>query len=511
MRANTTNPQLTGGRLLARNTTWNIAGQLLPMAVGVVAIPPLVGLLGVDRFGLLSLAWFVIGYFSLFDLGLGRALTKLVADKLAGNDERSIPGLVWTSMLLLLLLGVIGGLVTLSLSPWLVHAALKVPAELQAETLSAFELLAASIPIVTVTSGLRGILEAQQRFGILNLIRIPTNIFSFAGPLLVLPFSRSLVPVIVVLMVGRLIGCVAHLGACVHAMPMLRQIFVFQRAVVLPLVKFGGWMTISNIIGPIMLYLDRFLVGALLSVGAVAYYTAPFDLVARLTFVPQAVTGVLFPAFAVSLIQDSERAALLFTRGLKFIFLALFPIVLIAIVFAREGLRLWLGAAFAQNSESVLRLLAVGVVINSMAGVPFALIQSAGRPDITAKLHLIELPLYLVAVWMLTERFGIRGTAMAWTGRVALDAVLLFFFARRHIRHRPGFLSQLMASSAAGLIILYGATIPSTLPVKATFALLALVFFGLIGWFWGMAPEERRLVMRVHGRMSPRIGSTHTP
>src|SRR5215472_14388084 len=120
-------PHLTSGRLLARNTTLSIVGLALPMAAGLVAIPPLVRLLGVDRFGVLSLAWIVIGYFSLFDLGMGRALTKLVADKLASNEEESIPALAWTSLVLLLLLGVVGGLVTLLISRWLVITALKLP------------------------------------------------------------------------------------------------------------------------------------------------------------------------------------------------------------------------------------------------------------------------------------------------------------------------------------------------------------------------------------------------
>ncbi|HLJ29909.1 MAG TPA: hypothetical protein VKY85_24590 [Candidatus Angelobacter sp.] len=60
---------LTSGRFLARNTIWNLLGQLLPMAVAVVAIPPVIRGLGIPRFGVLSLAWIVIGYFSLFDLG----------------------------------------------------------------------------------------------------------------------------------------------------------------------------------------------------------------------------------------------------------------------------------------------------------------------------------------------------------------------------------------------------------------------------------------------------------
>jgi O-antigen/teichoic acid export membrane protein len=503
-------PHLTSGRLLARNTLWNIVGQLLPMAVGVVAIPPLVRVLGLDRFGLLSLAWIVIGYFSLFDLGMGRALTKLVADKLADNQEQSIPALIWTSLLLLLLLGVAGGLLTLSLSHWLIHTALKVPAELYAETQVAFKLLAASIPVVTVTSGLRGVLEAQQRFAILNFIRIPTSIFSFVGPLIVLPFSNSLVPVIVILIGGRLIGCAAHLGACLYYMPGLRHSLDFERAVILPVVRFGGWMTVSNIISPIMAYLDRFLIGGLLSVGAVAYYTAPFELVARMTFVSQAVTSVLFPAFAVTLIQDSERTALLFTRGVKYTFLALFPVVLIAITFAPEVLRFWLGPAFAQNSQWVLRLLALGVLFNSLAGVAFTLIQSAGRPDLTAKLHLLELPMYLIAVWALTRRFGITGTAMAWTGRVILDALLLFYFAPRMVRHKARTLHKFAVLVLGGVAVLCGATIPTALVAKVAFVLLALVGLGFATWFWVMAAEERSLAMQFRWRVRLRIGSSHT-
>ena len=233
MKGDLSQSSLTGGRLLGRNTVWNLAGMLLPTLAGVVAIPRLVHSLGVDRFGLLSLAWIIVGYFSLFDMGMGRALTKLIADKLGANEEQSIPPLVWTSMLLLLLLGVTAAAVLLSISPWLLHHVLKIPSALQPETLRSFEWLAASIPIVTVTSELRGVLEAQQRFRILNLIRMPMSIFLFLGPLLVLPFSHRLVPVIGVLVAGRLAGGAAHhLIACLYAMPRLRHNVAFQSFVI---------------------------------------------------------------------------------------------------------------------------------------------------------------------------------------------------------------------------------------------------------------------------------------
>src|ERR1700688_1884482 len=102
------NGHLTSGRLLPRNTLWNLLGNGAPMIVAVVCIPILIRGLGKDRFGVLTLAWALIGYASLFELGLGRALTQLVAKKLGAEEEKEIPALAWTSLLLMMLLGVAG-------------------------------------------------------------------------------------------------------------------------------------------------------------------------------------------------------------------------------------------------------------------------------------------------------------------------------------------------------------------------------------------------------------------
>jgi O-antigen/teichoic acid export membrane protein len=498
---------LTSGRLLARNAIWNLLGLLLPMAVGVVTVPPLVRGLGVVRFGVLSLAWVVIGYFSLFDLGIGRALTKLVADKLGAKQESSIPPLVWTSMQLMLLLGIFGSLVALGISPWLVRRALKIPASLQAETLLTFYLLASSVPLVTLTSGLRGFLEAQQRFRILTLIRIPMSLFSFVGPLLVLPFSHSLVPIMVVLMAGRLVACGAHLLACFSAMPALRRNFALQRSVITPVVRFGGWMTVTNVVGPIMIYMDRFLVSALLSVGMVAYYSVPFDVVTRLLVIPAGLSGVLFPALAVSLAQDRRRTGVLLGRGIKYIFLAVFPIAIAVVTLAPEALRLWLGPSFAQNGSPVLRWLTAGVFVNAVAFGPFILIQSAGRPDLIAKLEVAQVPVYLAGLWLLTTHFGLAGTAFAWTARIVLDTVILFWCSDRLFQHEPKFLLKLVLAMAGALTLLWLATIPEALSMKAVFLSVTLLAFVVAVWFWVLGSGERVFLAGI--RIGTSIQSQH--
>lgn len=492
--SNPVSHRLASGRLLACNTVFNFIGRGVPLLVAIFAIPLLIKGLGTDRFGVLTLVWMLIGYFSLFDLGLGRALTKLVAEKLGTGQEQEIPALVWTALFLMMLLGLVGALVVSLLSPWLVRDALKIPEALQPETLHTFYLLALSIPVVISTTGLRGILEAQQRFGLINAVHIPMGIVTFLGPLLVLPFSESLFPVACVLVVARLISWLIHLLLCLYVMPALRYGITLQRTVVGPLMHFGSWMTVTNIVGPLMVYLDRFLIGALVSVAAVAYYATPYEVVTKLWLIPGALVNVLFPAFTASLVQDHNRTALLFDRGVKYVFLLLFPITLFIVTLAPEGLDHWLGAEFAQNSTRVLQWLAIGVFINSLAQMPFALIQGAGRPDLTAKLHLIELLPYLLAVWWMIRAYGIEGAAIAWVARVAVDALFLFAMAKHFLPSSIIIIRRMSFTVGAALLTLALAALPMGIAMKGIFLLLTLTAFILATWFLIFTQEERALV-----------------
>jgi O-antigen/teichoic acid export membrane protein len=487
------NGHLTSGRLLARNTIWNLLGNGAPMLVAVFSIPILIQGLGKERFGVLTLAWALIGYASLFDLGLGRALTQLVAKKLGAGEDGEVPTLVWTSLLLMLVLGLAGALAAVLLSPWLVHRALNVPLALQRETLYSFYLLGLSIPVVISTAGLRGLLEAHQRFGLINALRIPMSVYSFASPLLVLPFSKSLFPVVAVLVAGRVAGWAAHLWVCLRVAPELRDRIAWHRPAVGPLLRFGGWMTVTNVVGPLMVTLDRFLIGSLVSMTAVAYYATPYEVVTKFWLLPGALMGVMFPAFSTGFAQDRERTALLFGRSVKSVFLVLFPLMLCAITLAQDGLKLWLGPEFALHSFRVLQWLAVGVFINSLALVPFALVQGVGRPDLTATLHLIELPMYLALLWWLISTRGIEGAAIAWTARVAVDALFLFGLAKRFLPgKRPVRFGTAFLPAVTLLILALGALLNGPI-VKGFFLLGTILCFVVVTWFRILTPEERTL------------------
>ncbi|HEY2472465.1 MAG TPA: flippase [Terracidiphilus sp.] len=488
---------LTSGRLLAKNTIWNLLGQVLPMAVAIIVVPRLIHRMGASPFGVLSLAWVIIGYFSFFDLGIGRAVTKLVSDKLALAEIEDIPSLVWTSMFLMFAFGMIGGSLLVALSPWMCHKALNIPLNFQADAMKCFWILAISIPITTLSSGIRGVLEAAQKFRLLTTLRIPLSSFSYLGSILVLPFSNSLFAVTAMLLIGRIIGLALHFWYCMKVMPFLLEGVVIRRSLFTPLLRFGGWLTVSNVISPIMLYADRFLISGLVSVSAVGYYSAPFDVITRVWIIPGSIVGVLFPAFSVSVNEGIEKTQLLLDRGMKYVAIIVFPIVLVAVAFAPEALNLWLGSSFAASSIPVLRLIAAGVLINSVAQVPFTLIQGSGFPNWTAVLHAVELPIYLISVWMLTIHFGIAGTALAWLGRNVLDTIVILFMTRKLGFARLSSLRAFGAAAVAASVLLYGCTSiqGTTLRLFLVALLITLFLFG--SWRYAFTISERSAFLRL--------------
>ncbi len=507
---------VVAGRVLARNTGLNLLGQALPLAIAVVSIPFLVRSLGASRFGVLSLAWAVVGYFSLFDLGLGRAATRYVAEALGSGSEERIPSIVWTAVVTQALLGVVGWATLTCLTTIFVRQVFHIPQDLSEETRRSFLVLAFTIPTTLVTGSFRGVLEAAQRFDLVNAVRAPLGSANFLLPCFGVALGWDVPRIIGLLLVSSCAGLVAYYWMCVRVFPGLRANPRFHKAEFRRLVSFGGWVMISSVVGPILVYLDRFMVGSFLSIAAVGYYSAPYEIVTRLWIIPSSLVATLFPAFSALCAQrNAAKLGQLVSRSTKYLLLSLGPIIIVTMIFAREILQLWLGSTFAEISATALLILSIGVLLNSIAQIPYALIQALDRPDLTAKLHVAETPVHILLVWTLVSHLGIAGAALAWTARVGLDTVLLLWIASR-VAQFPvnSFLAARIPRTVAvlGLLGLTAAIAARLLvgtwmrvSVVASFVLLA----GIAFWRYALDDGDRSIMRSLLG--SRRLGHSSEP
>lgn len=501
-------PEYSNKRMVI-NTFYNLIGKALPLVAGLFCIPILIGKIGLARFGILTLAWTVMGYFGLFDMGIGRATTKYVAEYLALKKHEQLPALIWTSLILLLALGSIGALLVYLISPFLVDKFFNIPAHLVAETQQAFYLLAISIPVVFSTAGTRGVLEAQQRFALVNAIIMPASVANFVAPLVAVLFSPSLYLMVALLLLTRLMVWLVFFYFCLKSLPGMTPPRLPKLSYIKELVVFGGWLTVTNIIGPIMVYLDRFLIGSLLTMEALAYYVTPYEVVTRLWIIPASLMVVLFPAFSALNAGEEDKLATLYSRSVKYLFLILSPIVICLVIFARPFLEAWLGPGFAQFSTPILQLLGIGVLINSVGLVPYSAIQAMGRPDLSAKLHLLELPLYLGILWLSLSYLGILGAALSWVFRVALDAGLLFYLVYNMMPAKKPFLPHLKLSFifylGALLIGIYFTTVIPFLLAKILLLPVIIICFGVLAWRNMLDNDERSQIYLTKAKLTKLI------
>jgi O-antigen/teichoic acid export membrane protein len=418
---------------LARNATLNVLAEGWTFIVLVVAMPKLVAFLGETSFGLFSLAWVVIGYLTFLDIGVNRAATKFVSEHLAGEDDQSVRSVVRTAFIANLSLGLLGGLLVLLLSPYLIHSVFKVSPALEHQARLTFYAVGVAVPVLLVQGILRAILSSYQRFGWINSVNAAATTAQWAGAVLLAWRGFGLAWVVGITVVARMLATIVYGLVLSRILPRFHQPSTTGLATIFKLLRFGSWVTVSQLISPVLVYLDRMLIASFVSLGAVTLYTVPYEVMTRLRLIPSSMMSTLYPAFSERGLEGQQaHLQHLYERTVRYLLLVLLPAVTFLVLLGSDVLTLWMGAGFARQMVAVLEILALGALANGMAYVPYNMLQAVGRPDLTGKFHLLELPFYLALCFVFVPRWGIAGAALASTVRFALDAGLLFWAVRRY-------------------------------------------------------------------------------
>mgnify|MGYP001233687190 CR=1 FL=1 len=486
--------RLEGG-LLARNTVLNALGQAVPLGVAVLAVPFVVNGLGAERFGILALAWIVLGYFGLFDLGLGRAATKYVAEALGRDDVDAVPVLVGSALVVQGAFGLLGGLVLTLVAPVLVGRVLDIPPALAEEALRSFYLLGAAVPLVLISGTVRGVLEAAQRFDLVNAVSIPANSASYLLPLVGVLAGLGLPGIVALLLTARLASVVGYAAFCLRVFPTLRRRFAVSRDALRGLLGFGGWIMVSSVTTPILIYLERLLIASLITVGTLTYYAVPYEMVSRVALLPASFALTLFPAFSFLHANRPDRIGELASRPFRYLLVCATPVMAIFLAFAPDLLELWVGAEFARRGATPLRILAVSFLLNALAHIPLAAVQGLGRPDLKAKLDLIEVPLFLaLAAWFI-PLWGITGAAWAKLAITVVDLGGLVWLAARTAGWSARDILTPPLARTVAMTIAFLATVVLVAALTRSFILTSAIFAGAVivyvTLFWTTATDER--------------------
>lgn len=468
---------------IRRHTTYNLLGAAIPVGLSLITIPIYINLIGDARYGVLAVAWLLLGYFGLFDLGLGRATAQRIAS-LGNSSSEQIASTFWTALTINISLGVIGGLVIWPVAVYFYGHVFSVDVVLRPELAAAIPWLILAVPLATLSGVLTGALEGRAQFLEMNIISVSGSVLTQLMPLAVAwVYGPDLGWLLLAAILARLLTLTLLFFRC-HVHVFQGYTVAISRKRAKGLLLFGGWVTVTSLISPLMVILDRLVIGAALGAKAVTYYTVPFQLAERSAVFPGALTSALFPRLAVASTNEARQLAVTAIRSLAVV---ITPLMLAGVLLIESFLRWWLNPEFASRSGLTAQILLLSFWINAFARVPYVQLQATGQPAKVAKCHLAELIPYLLLLYVGLHFWGLPGAAVVFGLRTLSDCVLLMWCAGT-LKCGVAVLKTPAMLLFAGLAVAIGQSTGSAMWRLAAFSLLLLS----IMWSWWNAPPEVR-------------------
>lgn len=406
---------------IARNTIITAAGALTTIVVTVLTIPLYIELIGHERYGVLAIIWTILTYFQMVELGVSGAMVQRLA-----SGELSPPSrieLYWTGFTMNAVMGLIGaGLLLLLFNPIISMMSFSTPV-VRAELVASGWVIAALVFVMAVRAVNNGVLYGTERFAALAILSTLETIASALVPLTIaVAGSVNIFWLVLSIFVVRVFFLLVSFIAMLPGLPGFRfglgRIIYFRG-----LLSFGFWLWLMGVIGSLLMYFDRFLIGSILGVAQVPYYSVPQTIFQQASHVPRALASVLFPRF--SGVTADNDATVLAVRAMDSMCIVITPISVVSILIMEPLLAKWLTADFAERAGVVGAIVMASLLPSALARIVVSQLNGRSKPNLVVRAQLAELLPYGFVLYLFATKFGLVGVAAAWSLRVAADAVIL--------------------------------------------------------------------------------------
>lgn len=402
-----------------KNFIYSFLGLVVPIAVSIPVIGALARLLGSDYFAVFLLYFALIGYSSVLDVGVSRALVLFVSQNEDVNSRKEFYN---TSLAFVIFIAcLISGFFLLFNG--VAFKFFGLPPEDFGVFFKSFFWVCLAIPFYVASVICSAYYEGVQNFKKINMLKIFFNpLVSIIPLLIVIFFDRSIVGASLGVFIARVIvATFVFLGILdvfdVNSIK-FNKLFLMLR--------YSGWITISNVFGPLMSFLDRFILSYFHGVSGSSYYVAAADFSQRFGILAGAVDKVLFPIFSKNKNNKNyENKAIIFSLLILFIFL------LPLIFFSPRILELWLGSAFNPESGVIVQVLMTSLMLFSFSVIPYSYIQARGYSRLTALLHFFEFIPFVLILMFSAYNYGALGVALCVLGRGVFEFLFLFLVAKK--------------------------------------------------------------------------------
>ena len=469
----------TAPRVIARNASARIAGEILAKLASLAFFVTMARTLGVGGFGEFQFALALTGGL-VYVAGFGT--DSLLAREIARAPERAGQLLADAAAMKL-----VGGVAMLG-----VAAAIVQLGSYSAEARAVVYVVGVGSLLEVTSKSWHAVFQAHERLDLVSLTLILQRTATAAAGVAVLAAGGGVFAAGAVYAGGSLLAVVA-------AELWVRRLGVTRAALAparwLPLARTAVPIGLITVLGALLLRVDVTMLSFLGDAAKVGLYAVGFRLVEATQFLGAALAAAMLPWFSRATGARTGELARGFALGLKATTALLLPIGLVFVLFAAPLLRLLYGSGFgaAVAPLELLGLVALAFGLNAFAGV---VLIARDRPGSYARLLAPVLVLNVLLNLVLIPRYGPKGAAFdALLSTFTLAGVSLWY--ARSVVGRFDVVGALAGPAVAGAAMTAAVLVTHLhWPLEAAMG-LALYAAVLAAFELLIRPNDARVVLRA--------------
>lgn len=396
------------------NAIWSAAGFILPLILFLATTPYYEDKLGASQFGILFLVLAIIGYFSIFDLGFSSATLKYLSECIGKRDNEQMKKIISGSFTIYLALGILGSLVIFLSVDFIVDKLFKIEKEYIEVSKFAFYVASFAFTFRMLSTVFDALIRAFQRYDLTTKIGIVFSTANLMGGVLLLYLGFGLRAIIIWYFLLICLQFPIFIVISRRLFPEFRIHLGIEKDILKILFNFSWPAFISAVSGMLLFQLDKALIGAMLSMAAVTFYTIPAELSIRIHSFMASFSQVIFPLSSeLNAKGDTSRLKYLYFKSSKIIIVIATSVIVPLLVFSDKIISFWMGIDFANKTGFVFPVLLISYYVVIFTIVPYFFLNGFGKPKVNAIYSFLSFILNISACLVLIPKYGINGAAIA--------------------------------------------------------------------------------------------------
>ncbi len=429
-------------RTLAKNTTVLLVANIISYLLGFFTTLYTARYLGVEGFGVLSLALSLTGIFGVFtDLGLTTLTTREVS-----RDESLASKYIGNTAII----KIIYAFLTFGLISLIVYI-IGYPQEVK----TVVYIITLSVILTAFTGIFNSIFQAFQKMEYMSLNIVINAILMITGILIVIHFGLGIIALSSVYLISSAIVLVVTLitYSWKFFVPKIGLDLKFW----IPTIKEASFFGVSNILVVIYFYIDSLMLSIMVGYSAVGIYNASYKLIVVLLFIPGIFITSIFPLMSQHFESSKTLLKLEYEKSVKYLFATAVFIFIVGFSFADKIILIIYGTAYTPSILALQILIFVMPIIfitNLFGNLLGAINRQRILIIITAVSALFNVALNLILI----QKFSYIGASIATVITEGLVFILMFLYISKHflrISLNKNISKTIIAGILTSLLIFY--------------------------------------------------------